>query len=213
MLSLSEQLRLCFVVGSGDCRYFELLETVQQAVAGGVTCVQLRDKKASTRQLVEQGRALQAVLPSHVLFLINDQVDVAAELEVGVHLGQSDESPFYAREKLGSQAVIGLSITDESQVNDAKNKAADYFGVGPVFSTNSKLDADLPINTLELKRLLEQLQAKPCVLIGGINEGKLASLPCDLIAGIAVISAIAKSRQPKFASQRLLNSIRENWYE
>lgn len=209
MLNLSEQLRLCFVVGSGDCRHFELLETVQQAVAGGVTCIQLRDKQANAKELIEQGRALQAILPSHVLLLINDQVDVAVELGVGVHLGQSDESPFSAREKLGLQAVVGLSITAEAQINDAKNSVVDYFGVGPVFTTTSKLDASQPINQLELEQSLMQLHPKPCVLIGGIDQSNLHCLPCHVIAGVAVISAIAKSPQPRLASRQLLNSLKE----
>jgi thiamine-phosphate pyrophosphorylase len=184
-----------------------LVETVREAVAGGVTVVQLRDKTTSARALAEVGRALLAVLrPLGVPLLVNDRIDVAHAISAdGVHIGQEDLPPAAARTILGPQAIIGLSITraDELATIDA---AVDYVGLGPLYPTGTKPDAAPALGEAEFAAIRRRLSV-PVVAIGGINLANTARTLAAGADGIAVVSAICAASDPRAAAEKLRAAI------
>lgn len=180
-----------------------LAEMVAAAVRGGVTCVQLRDKTAPTRALIEQARALQAVLkPAGVPLLINDRVDVAWAVDAdGVHVGAEDMPPALARKLLGPQAIIGQSVGSYEELVAFDPAVADYAGVGAVTATPTKTDAEAlsPETFADLCRRL----TVPAVAIGGLNRDTLARPLAAGADGIAVVSAICAAADPETAARDL----------
>ena len=201
MFDVKQALRLCLVVGpssvAGNWRAF-----IEQAIAGGVTSVQLRDKTLGAKDVAYYARQLQQALPSGFPIVINDHVDVAAELGLALHIGQSDCDYQVARERLGQHAVIGLSIENEAQAKVCRQSGADYFGVGPVFVTDSKPDAAPALGVERAAQIGQQLAPTPCVLIGGIGLNNVSLLQGS-VDGVAVISAITQSADPKLAARQL----------
>lgn len=179
-------------------------EIVAAAVAGGVTLVQLRDKLAGTRALVDQARALKRLLdPLGVPLIVNDRVDVAlAAAADGVHLGQDDMDPTTARRLLGPDALIGVSVGSPAELAATDLSAADYVGVGPVFPARSKADAGRPIGLPGL-RMLRRLIDLPMVAIGGVTADRAPVVLDAGVDGIAVVSAIGAAADPAAASQAL----------
>lgn len=186
-----KNLKLYLVVGSEHCRSEQhLLTVVEQAVHNGVATIQLREKHKPDIEIIKLAEKILRLLPSNITFIINDHVAIAKKLGVGVHIGQQDTNLMRARELLGRDAIIGLSIENLSQALLYKASAANYFGVGPIFSTISKADAPLPIGITELKNITAALAPKPCVAIGGITARNLPMVKSAGVTGIAVISAI-----------------------
>jgi thiamine-phosphate diphosphorylase len=178
----------------------DLVHVVLEAVAAGVTLVQLRDKDASDRDLLDAGRALKAALAPHrVPLLLNDRVELACALGVGVHVGQSDTSPSEARAVLGHDALIGLSI---EFLDDPIDRAADYVAASPVFSTATKADAAPELGLGGLARLRRRTDL-PLIGIGGIHEGNAAQVIEAGADGVAVISAILSASDLTRATRRL----------
>lgn len=180
-----------------------LIETVQAAVAGGATIVQLRDKNGLARPMAEAGRALLGILrPLGVPLLINDRLDVAHAIGAdGVHIGQEDLPPAAARALLGPEAIIGLSVTCAAELATI-DAAVDYVGLGPIFPTGTKSDA-APVLGEEGFTELRRRIALPVVAIGGIT---LANTPRAFAAGadgIAVVSAICAAADPQAATAEL----------
>lgn len=186
-----------------------LVETVRLAVAGGATIVQLRDPDAKGRALAEQARALLAVLrPLGIPLLINDRVDIAVAVDAdGVHLGQSDMAPADARALLGPERILGLSVGAPEELAASDLSGVDYVGTGPVKATGTKTDAGAAIGVEGLAALRRAI-ALPMVGIGGID---LAITPAVIAAGadgVAVVSAICASADPKAAAEALLQAVR-----
>lgn len=180
-----------------------LADIVQRAVAGGVTLVQLRDKKADGYRLLEQARALKAVLdPLGVPLLVNDRVDVAVAAGAGAHVGQTDLPAAEARRQLGPDALLGTSIDDVEQARDADPAVLDYVAYGPFAATTTKADAGAAIGAGKLARV-RALITLPLVAIGGItreNAGSAIEAGAD---GVAVVSAIMAAQDPQAASREL----------
>ncbi|MBV9636100.1 MAG: thiamine phosphate synthase, partial [Methylobacteriaceae bacterium] len=149
-----ENYRLCLVTDRALARARPLTEIVAAAVRGGVTMVQLREKRAATRAFIEEALALKALLqPLGVRLLINDRLDVALAIEAdGVHVGQDDMPVALARRMLGPKAIIGLSITTIAQISNDDVGLADYLGVGPIFAQATKPDASPPIGLAGLAK-------------------------------------------------------------
>jgi thiamine-phosphate pyrophosphorylase len=160
---------LCLVTDPVMTARRGLLETVVAAIAGGVTIVQLRQKGGSARQMVEAGRALKALLaPCGIPLTVNDRIDVAHAIGAdGVHVGQDDLPPAAARAMLGPDAIIGLSITDESQLVTI-DASVDYVGLGPIFPTGTKLDAAPALGETTFAALRRRIR-QPVIAIGGIT--------------------------------------------
>jgi thiamine-phosphate pyrophosphorylase len=178
-------------------------------IAGSTTLVQLRDKHSSTRAMVEEARALRAVLePAGVPLLVNDRVDVALAAEAdGVHIGQDDMAAADARLLLGRTAIIGLSVSTLEQARTAPFELIDYIGVGAVFPTGSKDDASAPIGVSGLREIVQAIRARapnfPICGISGITIGNAAEVIAAGADGVAVISALSLARDPGQAAQDL----------
>jgi thiamine-phosphate pyrophosphorylase len=198
-------LSLYLVVGHDDTMGRPIEDVVLAAVHGGVTVVQFRDKTGATRSLIEQARALRALLrPLGVPLIVNDRVDVALAAGAdGVHVGQDDMSAADARLLVGPDMIVGLSVTAlaEAQLVDAS--VVDYVGVGPVFDTPTKLDAARPLGLRGATEVCRVLSL-PTVAIGGIHHGNAARVRAAGVDGIAVVSAICSARDPADAARRLV---------
>ena len=161
----------------------EDLETAKVAVAGGATVVQLRRKGATTDELVEVGRPFRE-LPT--MLVVNDDVEAAIRLTAdGVHLGREDAG---AERAVGAGLVLGLSATSVDEALAAERTGAAYIGVGPVWATPSKLDADPPIGLEGLAEICAAVSI-PVVAIGGIDASNAADCMRAGAAGVAVIRA------------------------
>jgi thiamine-phosphate pyrophosphorylase len=182
-------------------------------IATSSTLVQLRDKHGSTKAMVEEARALLAVLaPLEIPLLINDRVDVALAAEAdGVHIGQDDMSPADARLLLGKTAIIGLSVKTLEQANSAPLDLLDYIAIGGVYSTTSKDNTAAPIGLFGLRAIVEAVRARkpnfPICAIAGIDESNAAGVIEAGADGVAVISALSLAPDPGKAAHGLRNVV------
>jgi len=180
------------------------LEVVAAAVAGGASVVQLREKRATTRQFVELARALLGLLrPLGVPLIINDRVDVALAAGAdGVHVGQDDMDPRDVRGLIGPDKILGLSVTGADEARAARGMPVDYLGAGPVFATATKKDAGAPQGISGLGTMLA-LAEVPVVAIGAITADNAAAVMDAGASGLAVVSAICSAPDPRTAAQVL----------
>jgi thiamine-phosphate pyrophosphorylase len=185
-----------------------VVDVVAAAIHGGVTLVQMRDKKAEGRALLEQAQALKALLdPLGVPLLINDRIDIAlAAGAAGCHVGQTDLPAEAARALLGPAAILGASLDAIEQARAADPEYLDYVAFGPFAATATKGDAGAPIGAAGLAAVRE-LTALPLVAIGGVNEGNLGDAIRAGADGIAVVSAIMAAPDPKVAARDLRATI------
>jgi len=187
----------------------DLVDLARAVTTGGATLVQLRDKKSDTRIMVEEARAIKAVLASfNVVFVVNDRIDVAlAAAAHGVHIGPADMAPEDARRLLGPDAIIGLSVKTVGAAEAAPVGLIDYAGVGGVYATLSKEQKTPPIGTDGFARVAGALRrrapALPIVGIAGIDAGNAAAVIAAGADGVAVISALSGSRDPAAAAHTL----------
>jgi thiamine-phosphate pyrophosphorylase len=178
-------------------------------VAGHATLVQLRDKASDTRVLVEEARALAAVLePLGIPLLINDRVDVALAAQAdGVHIGQDDMAPQDARLLLGRTAIIGLSVKTVEEARAAPLDIIDYVAVGGVYATTSKDNTAAPIGIAGLGGIVNAVHERrpgyPVCAIAGIDHGNAADVIAAGADGVAVISALSLAPDPGKAAQDL----------
>jgi len=185
------------------------LADLASRIADSATLVQLRDKHGSTRVMLEEARALTAVLaPLDIPLLINDRVDVALAAEAdGVHIGQDDMSAADARLLLGRTAIIGLTIKTVEQAQAAPLEHLDYVAVGGVYGTTSKDDTTAPIGLTGLREVVRVIRARdptcPICAIAGINEGNAAQVIAAGTDGVAVISALSLAADPTAAARAL----------
>lgn len=176
----------------------------------GITCVQLRMKHATETEVKKTGAALLKILrPYKIKLIINDHPNVAKEIDAdGVHLGQNDISIVKARKILGKEKIIGLSIENVTQAQYFATANVDYFGVGPIFNTNTKHDAAASIGTATL-RYIRNIIDKPIVAIGGINSANAVEVLQTGIDGIAIVSAILAQPNRIKACQQLRQIIKK----
>lgn len=198
------QLRLYLVTDRPLSLGRDLLWVVREAVAGGATIVQLREKDIDTREFVELGRQLvEELCPMGVPLIINDRVDVALAVDAdGVHIGQSDMPYADARRLLGPEKIIGLSVETMDELREANLLDVDYIAVSPVYSTATKTDTAPPFG-LEGLREAAALTHHPSVAIGGMNLGTVADAMACGIDGVAVVSAICSAPEPRAAAAEL----------
>lgn len=194
--------RLCLVTDRGLSKGRSLNDVVGAAVAGGVTMVQLREKDAETREFVEHARALKDLLaPKKIPLIINDRVDIALAVDAeGVHVGQTDMPVEIVRRLVGSGKIIGLSITNETQIRQPDAQAVDYLGIGPLYAQTTKGNASTPLG-VEGFRNLRALTEKPVMAIGGLKPDNSADVLAAGADGLAVVSGIVSAEDPKLAAQ------------
>lgn len=189
----------------------ELPDLCRMLAAGGVTLVQLRDKLSDTRVMVERARAIKAAL-GRVPLVINDRVDVALAIGCdGVHIGWDDMAPADARQLLGPDAIIGLTINSPQRADATDLELIDYAGIGGVYGTTSKATKNAPIGLAGMARVIEALhRRKPEFLtcgIAGINAGNAAPVIDAGADGVSVISALSMAKDPRAATQELLRVV------
>lgn len=192
------------VTDRGLARGRSLASIVEEAVEGGVTCVQLREKNCSTREFMDEARSLKRVLaPFSIPLIINDRIDIALAIDAeGVHLGQQDMTIEDARRVAQDSLVIGISAESLEDAIRAEWQGADYIGISPVFSTPTKPDTAPPLGLAGVK-LLSAAVSIPTVGIGGINRDNAASVIQAGADGIAVVSAIVSAEDPAGATREL----------
>lgn len=186
-----------------------LIDVVRESLDGGVTMVQLREKTLEEEKFLEEAKELQALCRERgVPFLVNDNVEIAREMNAdGVHVGQSDMEALDVRAILGPDKILGVSAQTVEQAVLAEKHGADYLGVGAVFPTGSKDDAD-DVSYDTLKAICQAVSI-PVVAIGGITQQNVEKLAGSGICGVAVISAIYAAKDVKAAAADLKTTVEE----
>ena len=182
----------------------KFLNTIESAIKGGVSVVQIREKTADTLDFYRLALKVKEITEKYgVPLIINDRVDVALAVDAdGVHVGQSDMPCDVTRNLVGDDKIVGVSAATIDEARKAQNDGADYIGTGAVFPTATKDDAP-KITKNDLKEIAESIEI-PVVAIGGINHENASQLKDSGIAGLSVVSAIMSSDDPEKASKDLL---------
>ena len=217
MKNIQEILPLYFVAGTQDCRHLgdnpakSLLFVLKQALEGGITCFQFRDKgKFSLENSPMEQRSLAISCQNlcrqyNVPFIVDDNVDLALEIEAdGIHVGQSDTPVKTIRARTNKPLIIGWSINrlDEAKIGEEISEI-DYFGVGPIFTTQSKENPSPTLGMEFIQTLRNGGITKPLVAIGGIKLEHVKTLREYGADGVAVITAITQANDIKAATQAL----------
>lgn len=208
MTNKTFDLSLYLIVGPSHVEG-DLDSILSAAVEGGVSLVQVRDKRPSTADQIAYAEHVQRIVRRYpVPLLINDRVDVALAIGAdGVHLGREDMEPETARRLLGPDAIIGITIKSMEEASAVNPDVIDYGSVGGVFPTCSKKNADTPIGldglSMRLKEISRRAPGLPVCAIAGIDEERAEQVMETGIQGISVISAITQAEDPKQAANRL----------
>lgn len=198
---------LYVILDTGYIPLPKMAAIAERVVEGGCRLIQLRDKISQLEDILKTGKEIKKVLPSDVIFILNDFVQGALEIGAdGVHLGQDDMPVSLARKSLGSEAIIGLSTHSYAQAIASSRESADYIGFGPIFKTKTKPKA-LPIGIKDLPRLKGEVP-HPIFAIGGISEINAEKVISAGANGIAVVSAILESKNIENTVRRLLEKIK-----
>lgn len=181
-----------------------LKTVVEEAILGGTTIVQVREKNISTREFYKVSLEVKEVTNYYKIpLIINDRIDIAQAIDAdGVHLGQDDMSLTIARKILGDGKIIGISAGNLEEALEAEKNGADYLGIGAVFFTGTKKDIDTPIGIDGLKEIYNKINI-PAVAIGGINELNFKEVLSTGVDGISIISAILGKDDIKAAAKVL----------
>ncbi|MEG1930058.1 MAG: thiamine phosphate synthase [Anaerovorax sp.] len=179
-----------------------LASQVEEALQGGVTCLQLREKELDDETFLAEAFEIKTLCRKYnVPFFINDHVEIAIQCNAdGIHVGQHDMDVSQVRRKIGKNMILGVSAQTVAQAIDAQKNGADYLGVGAVFTTSTKLDAD-SVSHETLKAICAAVSI-PVVAIGGIYKHNILQLGGTGVHGVALISAI-------FASSNIEKECRE----
>ena len=167
-----------------------LMEQVEDALKGGATCVQLREKELDEAAFLQEALEMKALCEKyHVPFFVNDNVEIAVKCKAdGIHVGQSDMATAKVRQTVGEDMMIGVSVHSVEEALAAVRNGADCLGVGAMFSTSTKADANVLTKEV-LKEICDAVDV-PVVAIGGISKGNMAELKGTGIDGVALVSAI-----------------------
>lgn len=167
-----------------------LMEQVKEALEGGITFLQLREKHLSEEEFIQEAKEMKELAKSyHVPFVINDNIKVALAVDAdGVHIGQDDMSVEEARKLLGNDKIIGVSAHNVEEAKKAQEGGADYLGVGAVCATSTKKDANV-VSKEEIRKICDATDI-PIVAIGGIKKDNILTLKGTGADGVAVVSAI-----------------------
>ena len=180
-----------------------LEEAVEQAILGGCSLIQLREKQSSSREFFEIAKRIKAITDRYrVPLIINDRIDIALAVDAaGVHLGQEDIPAKEARRIMGEEKVIGVSARTVELARKAVEDGADYLGVGAMFATNTKGNAKV-IGKEKLKEIRAAVSI-PIVAIGGINHSNAAQLVDTGINGLAVVSSVIGASDIQAAARKM----------
>ena len=188
-----------------------LEEVVEEAVKGGVSMVQLREKDCSSLEFYKLALSLKRCLQAYkVPLIINDRLDIALACDAeGLHLGHSDLPPTIARKVFGKNKIIGISVESIEDAIEANTLDVDYIGISPVFSTPTKTDTAAAIG-LSGVRKITRVSKHPSVGIGGINIHNAEAIIQAGAGGIAVVSALMSAKDPYAAAEQLIKKVKSN---
>ena len=204
-----KQLKLYLVTDSTDKSDEEFLKALEEAIEGGVTFVQIREKNKTTAEYINLvSKALEITRKHNVPLIVDDRVDVVLATGAdGVHVGKEDMPVETARKILGKDKIVGATTKTVEQALAAYKAGADYLGVGAIYPTTTKVKTVLT-STETLNDICNAVPI-PANAIGGLNKDNLGVLKGIPIAGVCVVSAIMKSESPKEAAQGLIKAIEE----
>ena len=201
---------LCFVIGKADAKGGDVENLVREAVAGGVTMVQLRDHDLPAGELLELARGVKAITRGKALLIINDRIDVALAVEAdGVQLPEAGLPTRIARSLIGRYTVLGRSIHSSEAALQAGRDGAEFVIAGTMYASTSKPDAK-PVGPKLISEITKD-SSLPVLGIGGVTVDKIGDLVKAGAAGVAVISAIAAAKDPKAAAEELNKALQEAW--
>ena len=205
-----EMLKVYFIAGSVNGKK-DLVSIVEEAIDGGVTLFQYREKgngALTGDAKYEMAKRVQELCKrKNIPFIVNDDVDLALELDAdGVHIGQDDEAAASVREKIGDK-ILGISVHTLEQAQKAAAQGADYFGVGPIFSTQSKEDARDAQGTALIELFKNHKIETPIVAIGGITAENTPPIIKAGADGVSVISAISQADSVYEAAKKLKEAV------
>lgn len=200
---------LYFITDSTNYAEEEFLRRVEEALKGGVTLLQLREKNRSTREYIDLAEKVHYIARKYnVPLIIDDRVDVALAVDAeGVHVGDEDMPVSTARKLMGNEKIVGATAKTVPWAKDAYEQGADYLGVGAIFPTTTKVKTVLT-STDTLRDICNAVPI-PANAIGGLNKDNIDVLEGIPVAGICVVSAIMKADDPKCAAEDLKAKARE----
>lgn len=201
--NLQAVLRFYAVTDRAWTKQQTIAEQVECALSGGITCLQLREKELTTEDFLQEAQTIKKLCDRYTVpLIINDNIEVALDTNAaGLHIGQNDMSCAKARAALGADKILGVSAQTVAQAVAAERDGADYLGVGAIFSTTTKQDAD-NVSIDELRRICQSVNI-PVIAIGGINYDNLPLLYNTGICGAAFVSAIFAADDISSACQNL----------
>ncbi|WP_110111968.1 thiamine phosphate synthase [Bacillus sp. CGMCC 1.16541] len=207
---MSQLLRVYFIMGSNNCHQ-DPIEVVKQAISGGITLFQFREKGMDSligEEKILFAKELQKLCKQyHVPFIVNDDVELAIKLDAdGVHIGQDDEQADVVRERIGTDKIVGVSTHTVEEVKKALADGADYVGIGPVFPTSTKEDAKGVQGTTLIEEIRKHDIDVPIVGIGGITEYNAPEVMRAGADGVSVITAISHAANPFECTKRLVEA-------
>lgn len=202
-----KELKFYLVTDSDILRDRDFYNSIEEALKGGVTMLQLREKNASGKEFLEKAIKLRELTKKYnVKFIINDRVDIAMLCDAdGVHVGQSDIPANKVRELIGEDKIVGVSARTVEEALTAKENGADYLGVGAMFTTRTKLDAK-SVSIEKLKEIQEVIKL-PVVAIGGLSLSNIDKLKECNVDGYAVVSAILGAENIKLECEKWIEKI------
>lgn len=195
--------KLYLVTNRDLLKNISLTEAVEEAIKGGTTLVQLREKNVSSLEFYNIAKSIKKVTDKYdIPLIIDDRLDIALAVDAaGLHVGQSDMPAIIARKLLGENKILGVSAHTIDEALKAEKDGADYIGTGAIFTTTTKKDAE-NVSIKSLKEITEKVHI-PVVAIGGINQENVKMLKDTGISGISVISSILGKNDIKRASEDL----------
>ncbi|MDN3015366.1 thiamine phosphate synthase [Paenibacillus sp. BSR1-1] len=210
MKNLRDYLKVYFIMGSPNCLK-DPAEVLKEAIAGGITLFQFREKGEGALTGEDKNtlaRELQSICREHhIPFIVNDDIELALAIDAdGVHIGQEDESVKTVRKKIGDK-LLGVSVHSTEEAMTAIREGADYFGIGPVFPTKTKVDAKPSRGTELIETLRKNGYQTPIVGIGGITAENARSVVEAGADGVSVITAISHEKSPLEAAKKLKGAV------
>lgn len=203
-------LELYVIIDSRMMKGRSPIQVAKEAIEGGATAIQLREKKMESRDLCNLATSLKKIAKQEkALFLVDDRVDIAKACDAdGVHLGSEDLPVKIARKLLGGNKIIGATVRNLSQALKAQREGADYLSLGPIFPTRTKKNLPPPRGLKAITRVKKKIKI-PLIAIGGINRDNVASVIRAGADGAAVVSAVGEAKNVQKTTRELLSRIRE----
>ena len=187
-----------------------IINDVRAAINAGCRIIQYREKNRCTKDMVEDAEKIKELCRSKAVFLVNNRVDIALAVDAdGVHLGKEDMPYAAARKMLGNDKIIGMTIHNVSEAEEAQRIGADYIGLSPIFVTSTKKDAGNPCGTAMIKKVRAKIKI-PIVAIGGISRENVAQVIKSGADAAAAISAVMGSNNIQKEVSYFIRVIREN---